>query len=286
MKYTDREGHVTEVDSGQDKLLRTLYTTMPGRVLLKPLVQPWVSKLGGWCLNRGVSSLLIEPFVKKNEIEMEQYSDSVFTSYNAFFKRQIKPEYRPIDRGEKILISPCDGKLSVEEIKKDSSFTIKHTRYSLQTLLRSKRLAEYFEGGTACIFRLTVDDYHRFCYVDDGKKSRNYRIPGVFHTVNPIANETYPIYKENTREYCLLKTKHFGTAVMMEVGALMVGKIVNYEEAGTVKKGQEKGCFEFGGSTVVLLLKKDAVIIEPCLIAHTKKGYETIVKMGERIGQA
>ncbi len=95
-----------------------------------------------------------------------------------------------------------------------------------------------------------------------------------------------PIYKENTREYSLLKSRHFKTVVMMEVGALMVGRITNYHGACPVKRGQEKGRFEFGGSTVVLLFQDGAVSIDDRLIHNTEKGYETIVKMGERIGEA
>ena len=64
--------------------------------------------------------------------------------------------------------------------------------------------------------------------------------------MNPAANDVYPIYKENAREYTLLKTKQFGTILMMEVGAMMVGKITNlHKNPATVKKGQEKGNFEF-----------------------------------------
>ena len=69
------------------------------------------------------------------------------------------------------------------------------------------------------MFRLCVDDYHRYIYIDDGFESRRVHIPGELHTVNPVANDVYPIYKENTREYALLKTVNFGTVLMMEVGA-------------------------------------------------------------------
>ena len=113
-------------------------------------------------------------------------------------------------------------------------------------------------------------------------KSRARKIPGVFHTVNPAANEVYPIYHENTREYCLLKTEQFGTITMMEVGAMMVGKITNLEENPCeVKRGEEKGYFEFGGSTIVLLLQHGKVRIDEDLLDNTENGYETIVRMGE-----
>ena len=48
--------------------------------------------------------------------------------------------------------------------------------------------------------------------------------------------------------------------------------------------GEEKGMFEFGGSTIVLLLKKDTVEIDSDIIQNSRENVETIVKMGERIG--
>ena len=66
----------------------------------------------------------------------------------------------------------------------------------------------------------------------------------------------------------------------------MVGRITNYEDACEVRRGQEKGRFEFGGSTVILLFQKGAVKPDATLISNTVKGFETRVKMGERIGEA
>lgn len=157
---------------------------------------------------------------------------------------------------ENVFISPCDAKLTVYPIGKESRFCIKHTSYTVEELLKNKKTAAKYEGGYAWVFRLSVEDYHRYCYVASGVKSRNVRIPGVFHTVNPVANDVYPIYKENTREYSLLKTEEFGTILMMEVGALMVGKIENRHEEREVKRGEEKGNFAFGGSTIILLTQK------------------------------
>lgn len=285
MKYIDREGNVTIEESGQDKILYRMYNSAVGRIVLRLLIRPSVSKAAGWLLNQKCSKVLIQPFIQKNNIDMSLYEKKEYASYNEFFTRQIRKEHRPIVEDEKVLISPCDGKLSVYPVEENSHFKIKNTDYTLKSLLRSGKLAQKFMGGTICIFRLTVDDYHRFCYVDNGRKSGNYHIPGVFHTVNPAANDVYPIYKENTREFSLLKSEHFKTVLMMEVGALLVGRIVNHQEAGIVQRGTEKGMFEFGGSTVILLFQKDAVEIEKELLQNTENGYETIVKMGEPIGR-
>lgn len=290
MKYIDKDGRITIEDSTQDKLLKWMYTHHLGRGLLKLLVRPCISKVGGWLLDRKCSTCLIGPFVTKNHIDLSCYKKQKYTSYNDFFTRQIKPQCRPLEGDGQTLVSPCDGKLSVYPIVhgkgEKSRFQIKNTTYTIQSLLRSEKLAKHYDGGWACVFRLTVDDYHRYCYIDDGKKSKNFHIPGVFHTVNPVANDVLPIYKENTREFSLLKSRHFKTVLMMEVGALMVGRIQNYHGACEIKRGQEKGRFEFGGSTVILLFEKDAVRIDDRLQQNTQRGYETIVKMGERIGEA
>ncbi len=77
----------------------------------------------------------------------------------------------------------------------------------------------------------------------------------------------------------------FGDVVMAEVGATMVGSIEQTYKGSSVNKGEEKGYFKFGGSTVVLLFEKSKIHIDEDLLINTAKGYETTVKMGERIGE-
>ena len=49
----------------------------------------------------------------------------------------------------------------------------------------------------------------------------------------------------------------------------MVGRITNYHQACEVKRGQEKGRFEFGGSTVILLFQENAVHPNEQLVLNT-----------------
>lgn len=288
MKYADKNGTVTELESGQDLLLSRLYSNPAGRGLMRLLVCPFISRAVGRLLDMRFSVCLIGPFVKKHKIDLSSYADEKYRSYNDFFTRQIKPGFRPLQGGHETLVCPCDGKLSVYPLTegKNTRLSIKNTSYTVESLLGSASLAKHYAGGWACVFRLTVDDYHRYCYIDDGEKSKNYRIPGVFHTVNPAAAEVLPVYKENTREFSLLKSSHFKTVAMLEVGALLVGKITNYDQEGKVKRGAEKGRFEFGGSTIVLLFEKNAVRIDAHFIENTNKGCETIIIMGERLGES
>ena len=74
---------------------------------------------------------------------------------------------------------------------------------------------------------------------------------------------------------------------MMEVGALMVGKIRNHHpETCHVSRGMEKGYFEFGGSTVILLLEAGAAVLDSDILANSRDGAETVVRAGEKIGQS
>ena len=286
MKLMYRDGRTVEKRDSQEKLLSFLYGTGAGRLLLKPLVCPAVSELGGKLLSTGASRVLIKPFIKSADIDMGEYEPCEYRSYNEFFSRQIRKECRPVDMDPNHLISPCDSKLTVLPITPECRFTLKHTEYTVASLLKNETLAAQYIGGQVLIFRLAVDDYHRYCYAAEGDKGENIRIPGVFHTVNPIANDHFPIYKENTREYSILSTREFGQILMMEVGALMVGRIVNHHGPAHVLRGQEKGYFQFGGSTVVLLLKAGAAKIDEDILKNSREGVETIVRFGERIGAA
>lgn len=265
--------------------LKFLYRTFPGRLILRLLVNRFVSRAGGAFMNSRLSRGMINGFIRKNHIDMDRYEEGPFGCYNDFFSRRLR-EGVSIDEDLKSLISPCDAKLSVYRIDRNSRFSIKGTDYSIAELLRDSELAEMYQGGLCLIFRLTVDDYHRYCYVDSGTKGPNIFIPGKLHTVQPIALERHDIYKENCREYTVMDTDHFGRAVQVEVGALMVGKIDNFQQAGRFQKGEEKGMFQFGGSTIVLLLQEGCVRPDRELLDNTENNLETIVKIGEKIGTA
>lgn len=280
----DRNGNVVRNDSGQDRFLEKLYGSRTGRFLLKPLVSPVVSEVMGKVLDSRVSALAVGPFIRSNGINMKDYLGAPYRSYNDFFVRRIRPGVRKIEKNPGTFISPCDSRLSVYTIDGDCRVKIKHTPYTLNSLLRNHKLAKRFEGGYLWVFRLCVDDYHRYIYVDNGMESGHVKIPGVFHTVNPVANDVYPIYKENTREYSLLRSDNFGTLLQMEVGALMVGKIQNHYEHTQVCRGFEKGNFAFGGSTIILISQKNRVQPDEDILSNSLNGIETRVHLGEKIG--
>lgn len=284
MDYIDLQGKKVSNITNQDKLLSFLYTNIFGRMLLKPLIQPQVSKLAGRYLSSAHSKWLISKFIERNEINMDIYEECDYSSFNDFFTRKIKPDCRPVPEDLDVLISPCDCLATVYPIQESTTFSIKNTEYTLRSLLRSPRLAKRFRGGYAYVLRLTVEDYHRYLYSVSGKQSKNYHIDGTYHTVNPIANDYLPIYKENTREYTVIHSKEFGDVLQMEVGALLVGKISNHKQSTVVTRGEEKGFFEYGGSTIVVLTQKGRVTPRSDLLTNSKNGYETKVLQAHPLG--
>lgn len=279
----DRQGNIVKGIEGQDQFLKKLYGTSMGRCALKILVSPLVSKLGGLYMSSPLSKSHIGSFIKNNEIDMSQYEEKKYRSYNDFFTRKIKDGQRPFADDGHLLMAPADSKLTYYHIDQDTILKIKDTSYRLKDLLQDEKLAAEYDHGTCLIFRLAVDDYHRYSYIDNGRILDRKFIQGIFHTVNPIANDHYPIYKTNSREYTVIETENFGKIIQMEVGAMMVGKIVNYDHQ-MAHKGREKGYFEFGGSTIVLFFKERTVEIDQDILDNSMQDIETRVKLGETIG--
>lgn len=280
MKYRGSDEVITKKTKPAVKLL---YGMLIGRIVLKVLTKPTISKVGAKYMDSPLSKIWNKGFIKKNNIDLNEYENKKYKSYNDLFTRSIKKEARPIDMNPNSLISPCDSKLLVFPINDSSAFKIKDSIYTVEDLTDGKKFKGY-DNGFTLIFRLELNDYHHYCYVDSGKKSKNVFIPGILHTVQPVSND-FNVYKRNAREYTILHTKNFGDIIQIEVGALMVGKIVNHHEKYTFQKGEEKGLFEFGGSTIVLLVKKDKVKIDSDILENSLRGIETIVKMGEKIGK-
>lgn len=282
----NRKGEIIAANQEQNRILAKLYETFGGRILLKFLVVPVVSKTAGVFMDSPLSVPFIKKFIRKHKINTSDYDMKKFRSYNEFFTRKIKPGKRMIDYRADHLISPCDSKLSVYKINHDSIFRIKDSLYRVSDLLANEFLARRYDGGYCFIYRLEVDDYHRYCYIDDGEKTENIFIKGELHTVNPIALKRYNIYRRNSREYTILHTDNFGDVVHMEVGALMVGKICNHHGEHYFAKGEEKGMFKFGGSTIVQLFEKNTVRPDYDIMKNTREGFETIVRYGEKTGTA
>ena len=283
MKIYDRRTDTYEeiVQYGAGKLA-FLYNNPLGRLLLGIAVSPFVSNVYAWKNSRKSSAKKIPGFIKEHNIDMSDYENREYKSFTDFFTRKIRYGKRPVDMTPEALISPADSKLLVYEIEKDTTLRIKGRTYTADEILADSENAGEFVGGYALVFRLTVDDYHRFCYPDRGCLISRRLIKGKLHTVSPVSKD-HKIYMENTRSVNLLKTENFGTVAYIEVGAMLIGRIVD-NGTDVFEKGQEKGYFEPGGSTVVILVKN--VEIDKDIMEQSASGIETKVRYGERIGRA
>ena len=262
-------------------MLNFLYTTALGRLMLKPLVSPAFSKAAAVYFSSPLSKWLVYRYIDKYDIDMSEYGDMPYRSFNDFFTRRKTIHIKPDNVSA---LTPCDALLSVYTISGTLTMNIKHSEYTIADLLDDKELARRFEDGLCCVFRLEPQHYHHYLYTVDGKIKFGKRINGVLHSVRPVCCEAYPVWFQNSREYILIDSPHFGNVVQMEVGALLVGKIYNLA-SDTAVKGCEKGHFEDGGSTIILLFEKNGIQLLPDYDAVIDTKEETPVKAGRILGQ-
>ena len=263
------------IENKESNSLKFLYNTFLGRIFLKIATTKFIANLYAKYMNSSLSKNKIKKFVEKNNIKISDYKEKDYNCFNDFFIREIKPEKRVI---EDDFVSICDSKLSIYKIDENFKFNVKNSIYTVEELIDEKRNYKY-----ALVFRLCVDDYHHYIFPDDGEIVGSRKISGKLHTVQPIALKKYKVFHENSREVTFLNCNNLGDVCYVEVGAMMIGKITN-RKITRFRRGEEKGYFEFGGSTVIMLINKDINFNEK-ILENTTKDIETIVKMGQRIGK-
>lgn len=262
----------------KDPTVCFLYGTMLGRGLLKLIQTFHIDRLIVRFLRSDWSRTFMHWYVKYNEISVPPEELQQYHSFRDFFIRDRK--HVNADLTPDHLISPCDGWLSAYRITDNNSFSIKHSLYQIEDFLKDEELAKRYRGGICLVFRLGASDYHHYYYFDDGYQGKSQFIPGVLHSVQPIACRTYPVFILNRRAWCLLATENFGPVVQTEIGALIVGGIANNEGNSRFYRGQEKGHFELAGSTIVLLFEQGRIQLLPDLAAKLESDGEVRVEQG------
>lgn len=292
IKFYDRKSKKYEIELvAGEKYLNWTYSSRLGMNLLEIFIKKKAfSKLYGWYCDTKMSASKIKAFVKSLDIDMSitEKAENEFNSFNDFFTRKLKPYARPFSNEKNILISPADGRLlAYENIDLNNIMQIKGINYSLNDLIQNEAIASKYVGGTCLIFRLCPTDYHRFHFIDSGLCEKSNKINGSYYSVNPVALKKIPkLFCENKREWSVFHSENFKDILYVEVGATCVGSILqSYTPNSKIKKGDEKGYFKFGGSTVVLFLQKAAAKIDADIIEQTKLGFETKILMGEKIGE-
>ena len=270
--YNRKLKKIEEVKHFGGNKLNKIYKS---KILTTIATSKLISKIYGLINNTKSSTKKINKFIEENNIDMSVYEEKEYKSFNDFFIRKKKS----IKIDKKNFISPVDGKLLVYKINKDSEVVVKDIKYTMKELFNEE--IEDLDNSYMFIYRLSLDNYHHFHYIDSGKRLKRITIKGRLHTVSSSSNK-YKIYKENEREYSVLDTTTFGKIIYMEVGALLVGKIINYD-LDTFKRGEEKGYFLPGGSTIIIIAKD--IKVDSDILKYSKQGIETIVTVGEKVGE-
>lgn len=284
-RYTGMEE--TEKVYGES-FIHAVYGTAAGRQLAKRLLtKPWISRAYGAFQNSALSRGKIKSFCRDYEINLQEFQPGPFRNFNDFFIRRFQPGARPFRRETDLLPAFAEARyLGFAAIDPKQLFPVKGKFLSVPALMDSYERCQPFLGGPCLIARLCPVDYHRFHFPDDGKiLDRRFIHTGILHSVNPTALKEAPeIFCANEREVSILETAHFGKLAMIEVGALMVGKIVQSHPGVSFRRGEEKGYFLFGGSTVIVFGEKGAWKPSADILTHTQARREVFVRLGDEVG--
>lgn len=247
------------------------------------------SRIYGWPLHQRFSTHQIQGFVSKHQIDMSEVMipEGGFRSFNDFFIRRLKPGARPIATDPKAVIAPADSRLKVYPMRRQAIVYVKGQALTLAKLLGSNAVPDLFADGKCLQFRLAPRDYHRFGYAVDGRQGAIHTVGGRLYPVSPLALRHMPaIWGDNYRHWCFVQSASLGTVLQIEVGATVVGSIIQHQPSGGFcRRGQEKGYFQMGGSTVLLIVPPGRVDIDDDIQLYSDQGIETLVSYGEAIGR-
>lgn len=293
IQFFNREtGQIEEEKVYGAGAVKWMYHTASGRLLTKLLIKAPVSVGYGALQGMGFTKSKVAPFIKKFDIKMEEYLpeegrtvEDPYSSFNKFFIRRFKEGKRVFESDPSLMPAFSEARyFGFSSMNDSQTIPVKGKFLGSEELLASEKWTETFKDGPLLLGRLCPVDYHRYHYPDNGKVLDYYKVKGKLHSVNPIALQEYAdVFSSNIREVTILETENFGKLAYVEVGAMMVGKIVQSSNLKNFKRGDEKGYFLFGGSTVIVLGEKGKWSPDQDILDYTQKGIETYLKIGTRI---
>ncbi|MDQ0222392.1 phosphatidylserine decarboxylase [Streptococcus moroccensis] len=280
--YHKEKRQLIDLPDYQSQLVDKLYKTKWGRFLQPIVTWPPFSELLLVKEKLPSSRRKIQTFCDTYQINLAEFETRDYPHFAAFFTRTPLLKARPRCSEEQVM-AVADAKLRVQSISAGETIVVKGQIYPLAELLQDQTLASLFEGGWLCLYRLGVEDVHRYLYAETGPVLASKRIPGKLHSIRDMVHQELPVFKENRRAFEVYQTS-VGQVLQMEVGALLVGAIHNpgHLEAS---RGQEKGYFSLGGSSILVLYQKNKVSFDQEILEYSKRGIEVQVKMGQAIGR-
>jgi len=289
--FNSRTGRIERERIYGEPWLRFIYGGNPlGRLSLAAVVRrAWFSAWYGWRMNRPASVNKVLPFVVDYDLDADEFAKpaTAYRTFNEFFYRTLRPGSRPVVPDADAAVFPADGRhLAYPDVDAADGFYVKGKKFTLAALLGSEELAARFAGGALLISRLCPVDYHRFHFPVAGTPDDARLINGWLYSVSPLALRVNPGYlTENKRMVTLVASPVFGDVAVLEIGATMVGAILqSYVPGRPVAKGDEKGLFAFGGSCVVTIFQRGRIRFDADLVEHSSVHREVYARMGEHLG--
>ncbi|EGO03507.1 hypothetical protein SERLA73DRAFT_101693 [Serpula lacrymans var. lacrymans S7.3] len=239
----------------------------------------------------------IPGFIQRYHINMDDFEPSVwkeYPSFQQFFIRHHKPGARPIyaeDDGT-IAVVPSDCRVTTyNTVAETKKLWIKGRGWSISRLIHDSELAQSWTDGAVGCFRLSPQDYHRYHCPVSGVVEWDKFIPGDYYGVDPLAvTSRVDILAENARHCVCINSEEFGRVLFVAIGAEDVGTVKINEKftqkGAKVRKGDEVGIFEFGGSSIIVAFERGSIQWDGDLIAWSRKGVMVDVEVGMRMGRA
>ncbi|WP_426518920.1 phosphatidylserine decarboxylase family protein [Diaminobutyricibacter sp. McL0618] len=199
-----------------------------------------------------------------------------FTSWNDFFTRRFKPDARPVASpyDDSIIVSACEStpyKISLD-VARRSRFWVKAQPYSLEDMLANDESVDQFVGGTVYQAFLSALNYHRWHSPVAGTVVRAFVQPGTYFSeadaegrdaVEAMNSQAYLAHVA-TRAIILIRADNpvIGLMAVVPVGMVEVSTCVidtKVVPGYHLEKGEELGCFQFGGSTECLVFRPGVI---------------------------
>ena len=244
----------------------------------------------GWMCKKAQKQLHMEDY---------QYNPDAphwgFSSWNDFFTREVKPDKRPIadKHNSKVVVAACDSTVYriAHNAQAQSEFWIKAQPYSLADMLNNEYV-DQFVGGDVWQAFLNPFNYHRWHSPVTGTIRKAYVKEGLYFSqatsegqdpTDQDHSEGY-ITQVQTRAIFFIEADDpvIGLVCVMPIGMVEISSCViadKIQRGARVKKGQELGYFQFGGST-------HCVIFRPGAIKKFTVKKDKSVKYGQKIAIA
>jgi phosphatidylserine decarboxylase len=293
IKYFNRGKQQVEIEQVYGiKAVIWLYRTNLGKIFQRILSTALISQIYGIFQDMYTSHLKIVSFVKEFNLDLNDFipeegrsSNDPYSTFNQFFIRKFKAGKRSFAKEKNIMPAFCEARyFGYDKTGPEIKIPVKGKFLNSKSLLAHDDWAEVFDQGPLLLARLCPVDYHRYHFPDNGRIIESFALHGKYHSVNPVALKERPdIFSTNERHVTIIETENFGRLAYIEVGAMCVGKIVQSYPDINFKRGDEKGYFLFGGSTVIVIGEKGKWSPDKDILDHTNEGIETYLQLGESV---